>query len=288
MKVMVTGASGQLGTDAVRIFTEQGYEVLASDRVQLDITDQQQTIDAVTAFKPDAIVHCAAYTAVDAAETDVEGAYRVNAVGTRNLAVAAERVGSKFIYISTDYVFDGQSEQPYHEYDNTNPQSIYGKSKRAGEVHAQTLSSRYFIVRTSWVYGLHGNNFVKTMLKLGQEKPSLQVVHDQKGSPTYTVDLVHFLAELMLTEKYGIYHASGSGDCTWYEFTQAIFEEACDIMGLYIQAELHPCSTDQFPRPAHRPANSVMEHLSIRTNGFNDLRPWREALKDFLKELSAK
>ncbi|MNW38596.1 dTDP-4-dehydrorhamnose reductase [compost metagenome] len=287
MKVMVTGAAGQLGTDAVRIFTEQGHEVLASDRAQLDITDQQQTIDAVTAFKPDAIVHCAAYTAVDAAETDVDGAYRVNAVGTRNLAVAAEQVGAKLIYISTDYVFDGQSEQPYHEYDNTNPQSIYGKSKRAGEVHAQTLSSRYFIVRTSWVYGLHGNNFVKTMLKLGQEKPSLQVVHDQKGSPTYTVDLVHFLAELMLTEKYGIYHASGSGACTWYEFTQAIFEEARDIMGLTIQSELHPCSTDQFPRPAHRPANSVMEHLSIRTNGFNDLRSWREALKDFLKELSA-
>ncbi|WP_025681697.1 dTDP-4-dehydrorhamnose reductase [Paenibacillus massiliensis] len=287
MKVMVTGAAGQLGTDAVRIFTEQGHEVLASDRGQLDITDQQQTIDAVTAFKPDAIVHCAAYTAVDAAETDVDGAYRVNAVGTRNLAVAAEQVGAKLIYISTDYVFDGQSEQPYHEYDNTNPQSIYGKSKRAGEVHAQTLSSRYFIVRTSWVYGLHGNNFVKTMLKLGQEKPSLQVVHDQKGSPTYTVDLVQFLAELMLTEKYGIYHASGSGACTWYEFTQAIFEEAREIMGLTIQAELHPCTTDQFPRPAHRPANSVMEHLSIRTNGFSDLRPWREALKDFLKELSA-
>lgn len=287
MKVMVTGAAGQLGTDAVRIFREQGHEVLASDRAQLDITDQQQTLDAVTAFKPDAIVHCAAYTAVDAAETDVDGAYRVNAVGTRNLAVAAERVGSKLIYISTDYVFDGQSEQPYHEYDNTNPQSIYGKSKRAGEVHAQTLSSRYFIVRTSWVYGLHGNNFVKTMLKLGQEKPSLQVVHDQKGSPTYTVDLVQFLAELMLTEKYGIYHASGSGACTWYEFTQAIFEEARDIMGLTIQAELHPCTTDQFPRPAHRPANSVMEHLSIRTNDFSDLRPWREALKDFLKELSA-
>ncbi|WP_028591729.1 dTDP-4-dehydrorhamnose reductase [Paenibacillus massiliensis] len=287
MKVMVTGAAGQLGTDAVRIFTEQGHEVLASDRAQLDITDQQQTLDAVTAFKPDAIVHCAAYTAVDAAETDVDGAYRVNAVGTRNLAVAAERVGAKLIYISTDYVFDGQSEQAYHEYDNTNPQSIYGKSKRAGEVHTQTLSSRYFIVRTSWVYGLHGNNFVKTMLKLGQEKPSLQVVHDQKGSPTYTVDLVHFLAELMLTDKYGIYHASGSGACTWYEFTQAIFEEARDIMGLTIQAELHPCTTDQFPRPAHRPANSVMEHLSIRTNGFSDLRPWREALKDFLKELSA-
>lgn len=287
MKVFVTGAAGQLGKDAVRIFSEKGHQVVASDRSQLDITNQQQTLDILATIAPDVIVHCAAFTAVDAAETDVDGAYRVNAVGTRNLAVAAEQVGAKLIYISTDYVFDGQSEQPYHEYDNTNPQSIYGKSKRAGEIHAQTLSSRYFIVRTSWVYGLHGNNFVKTMLKLGQEKPSLQVVHDQKGSPTYTVDLVHFLAELMITEKYGIYHASGSGACTWYEFTQAIFEEARDILGLSIHTELLPCSTDQFPRPAPRPANSVMEHLSIRTNGLPDLQPWREALKNFLKELSS-
>lgn len=148
----------------------------------------------------------------------------------------------------------------------------------------QTLSSRYFIVRTSWVYGLHGNNFVKTMLKLGQEKPLLQVVNDQKGSPTYTVDLARFLAELIQTEKYGIYHASNSGSCTWYEFTQAILQDAAEILDAKITAKLEPCSTEQFPRPAARPRNSVMEHIAIRTNGLNDLRDWREGLRDFLQE----
>ncbi|WP_226000453.1 dTDP-4-dehydrorhamnose reductase [Paenibacillus sp. BJ-4] len=284
MKVLVTGASGQLGKDVVKVFQEQGHDVLGYDREQLDITDLQQTVNIVGQYQPDAVIHCAAYTAVDAAETDVDGAYQVNAAGTRNVALAVEKVGAKLVYISTDYVFDGIAEQPYHEYDNTNPQSIYGKSKRAGEILAQTLSSRYFIVRTSWVYGLHGNNFVKTMLKLGQEKPHLQVVNDQKGSPTYTVDLARFLAELVQTEKYGVYHASNSGTCTWYEFTQAIFQDAAELLGAKMTAKLDPCSTEQFPRPAARPCNSVMEHIAIRTNGLNDLRDWREGLQDFLKE----
>ncbi|OMD04176.1 SDR family oxidoreductase, partial [Paenibacillus odorifer] len=179
----------------------------------------------------------------------------------------------------------GMGAQPYHEYDNTDPKSIYGKSKRAGEVLVQSLTSKYFIVRTSWVYGKYGNNFVKTMLKLGQEKPMLQVVDDQKGSPTYTVDLARFLLELVQTEKYGVYHASNSDSCTWFEFTQAIFAEAEDILGFKFTAALEPCATEQFPRPAPRPRNSVMEHLSIRTNGFEDIRPWREGLRDFLLEL---
>jgi len=287
MKALVTGATGQLGTDVVTILRSNGYGVLACGRKELDITDLAQCQQLMGQFQPDVVIHCAAYTAVDAAETDIDGAYKVNAVGTRNIAVSAESNGAKLIYISTDYVFDGTSEESYQEYDNTNPQSIYGKSKRAGEVLVQSLSSRYFIVRTSWVYGAQGSNFVKTMLRLGQEKPSLKVVHDQKGSPTYTVDLTNFLLELMPTEKYGVYHASNSGACTWYEFTQAIFEEARKL-GISIIAEPEPCSTDEFPRPAHRPANSVMEHLSIRTNGFQDLRPWREGLKHFLLESTAK
>lgn len=285
MKVLVTGANGQLGRDVVILLEKEGHSVLACTREQLDITDQLECSNVLSTYHPEVIIHCAAYTAVDAAETDVDGAYQVNAVGTRNITVAAEQIGAKLIYISTDYVFDGISDEPYHEYDNTSPQSIYGKSKRAGEVLVQSLSSRWFIVRTSWVYGIHGNNFVKTMLKLGQEKPKLQVVHDQKGSPTYTVDLAHFLLKLMSTEKYGVYHASNSGACTWYEFTQAIFEEAKLFPRFHIQAEVYPCATDQFPRPAPRPQNSVMEHLSIRTNGLNDLRPWREGLRDFLKEI---
>jgi dTDP-4-dehydrorhamnose reductase len=269
----------------VLLLEKEGHDVLACDREQLDITDQLQCNDVISSYQPEVIIHCAAYTAVDAAETDVDGAYQVNATGTRNIAVAAEQIGAKLIYVSTDYVFDGTSDVPYQEYDNTNPQSVYGKSKRAGEMLVQSLSSRWFVVRTSWVYGVYGNNFVKTMLKLGQEKPKLQVVHDQKGSPTYTVDLAHFLIELMSTEKYGVYHASNSGACTWYEFTQAIFEEAKRIPDIDIQAELEPCNTDQFPRPAPRPRNSVMNHLSIRTNGLKDLRAWREGLRDFLKEI---
>ncbi|MEK5059458.1 dTDP-4-dehydrorhamnose reductase [Paenibacillus sp. FSL H7-0326] len=287
MKVLVTGAAGQLGKDVVLLLQSKGCEILACDRQTLDITNSEQCEAVVTGFSPQAIIHCAAYTAVDAAETDVEGAYLVNATGSRNLAVAAEKIGAKIVYISTDYVFNGQSSEPYHEYDNTDPQSIYGKSKRAGEVLTQSLSSRYFIVRTSWVYGLHGSNFVKTMLKLGQEKPLLNVVNDQKGSPTYTVDLAAFLYELIQTEKYGIYHASNSGSCTWYEFTQAILEDAAQVLDMKVTASLEPCTTDMFPRPAPRPQNSVMEHLAIRTNGLTDLRPWREGLNDFLAEMKA-
>ncbi|MFD1776548.1 dTDP-4-dehydrorhamnose reductase [Paenibacillus rhizophilus] len=284
-KILVTGAAGQLGRDVVLLLERRGYEVLACDRQEMDITDLDQCSKIIGEFGPEAVIHCAAHTAVDAAETDIDAAYLINAVGTRNVALASEKVGAKLVYISTDYVFDGQGSQPYHEYDNTDPKSIYGKSKRAGEIMVQTLSSKYFIVRTSWVYGKYGSNFVKTMLKLGQEKPMLQVVDDQKGSPTYTVDLANFLLELIGTEKYGVYHASNSEACTWYEFTQAIFAEAEEILGLKFTAKLEPCTTEQFLRPAPRPRNSVMEHLSIRTNGFQDIRPWREGLRSFLLEL---
>lgn len=282
MKVLVTGAGGQLGRDVTAIFREAGHDVMACDRTELDITDLEQSRRIIQAHQPEAIVHCAAYTAVDAAETDVDGAYLVNATGTRNIAIAAEESSAKLIYISTDYVFNGRGDQPYHEYDNTDPQSIYGKSKRAGEVLVQNLCSKWFIVRTSWVFGLHGSNFVKTMLRLGHEKPLLTVVNDQKGSPTYTSDLAKFLLELAGTEKYGIYHASNSGNCTWYEFTEAILEEAADLLGWQVTARLEPCTTEQFPKPAPRPANSALEHLSIRTNGFTDLPHWRDGLRQFL------
>lgn len=285
MKVLVTGSAGQLGQDLMLLLQKQGHEVLGCDRQEMDITNLEQCVEVIGGFRPDAVIHCAAHTAVDAAETDIDAAYLINATGSRNVALAAERAGAKLVYISTDYVFDGMGTKPYHEYDNTDPQSIYGKSKRAGEILVQSLSSKFFIVRTSWVYGKYGNNFVKTMLKLGQEKPLLQVVDDQKGSPTYTVDLARFLLELIQTEKYGVYHASNSEACTWYEFTQAIFAEAEDILGLKFTAKLEPCGTEQFPRPAPRPRYSVMEHLSIRTNGFEDIRPWREGLRDFLFEM---
>lgn len=284
MKVLVTGAAGQLGTDVVSLFRETGHTVIACDRDTLDITDQSACLTTLNEYKPDAVIHCAAFTAVDLAEQEVDAAYKVNAVGTRNMVLASERVGAKFCYISTDYVFDGFSEDPYHEYDNTNPQTIYGKSKRAGEILVQSLSSSYFIVRTSWVYGLHGKNFVKTMLRLAEERPEIKVVNDQHGSPTYTVDLAKFLLELVEKEKYGIYHASNTQACTWYEFAEAIFAEAQSITGRSYSVNVRPCTTEEFPLPAPRPRNSRMEHLSIRTNGLTDLRPWREGLRDFLME----
>lgn len=284
MKVLITGANGQLGTDVVSLFRESGHRVFVCDRDTLDIRDSSACETVVEEFRPDVVIHCAAYTAVDRAEEEVEAAYNVNAAGTRNLVVACERIKAKFCYISTDYVFDGTSETPYHEYDNTNPQSIYGKSKLAGEVLVQSLSTRYFIVRTSWVYGIHGHNFVKTMLRLGREKDSLQVVNDQIGSPTFTEDLALFLEELVKTNSFGIYHASNSGTCTWYEFAKKIFEQAELITGEKFKARIQPCTTEEYPLPAPRPRNSVMAHWAIRSNGFTDLRDWKKGLRTFLEK----
>lgn len=285
MKVLVTGANGQLGQDVSRVLTDAGHEVIGCGRAELDITSMEQCGQIISADNPDIIIHCAAYTAVDEAESDTDGAYLVNAIGTRNIAVSAEKIGATVVYISTDYVFNGTSETAYVEYDDTDPQTVYGRSKLAGEQMIRDFCSKWFIVRTSWVFGLHGNNFVKTMLRLGQEKPSLKVVNDQKGSPTYTVDLAYFLLNLISTEKYGLYHASNRGSCTWYEFTEAIFEEARVQLGLEITALLEPCTTAEFPRPAPRPANSTMDHLAIRLNQFGDLPHWREGLKQLMLDM---
>ncbi|WP_145414145.1 dTDP-4-dehydrorhamnose reductase [Paenibacillus xylanexedens] len=290
-RIMVTGAAGQLGYDVVKTFETDGHHVLGCDRDQMDITDQQQCMDQINDFQPDIIIHCAAYTAVDQAESDIDTAFAINAVGTRNITVAAEKVKAKLVYISTDYVFDGMGSTPYQEYDETNPQSIYGKSKLAGERLVQSLSTRWFIIRTSWVFGSHGHNFVKTMLNFMEKRTQLQVVHDQQGSPTYTVDLARLIAELALSEKYGTYHASNAGSCTWFEFAEAIKEEAIKYGAFQSTsriAEILPCTTAEFPRPAPRPAYSVMDHMGIRTNGLQAMRPWREALIAFLHELDKK
>lgn len=279
LKVLVTGAGGQLGQELIRLGDDR-IQWIGLDRSQLDITDLEQCRKALADHQPDAIIHAAAYTAVDKAETEPDEAYKINALGTRNLAIAAEEIGAKLCYISTDYVFDGMGQVPYNEYDNTNPQSVYGRSKRAGEILLQSLCKKYFIVRTSWVYGKYGNNFVKTMLKLAQERDSLTVVHDQVGSPTYTKDLGRFLTDLIHTESYGVFHASNTGVCSWYEFAQAIFEESGAAISL------KPCTTEEFPRPAPRPLYSVMDHSAIRQNGFADLPAWRGALKLFLQELN--
>jgi len=278
MRILVTGANGQLGRELVELQAPRDMEIIGLDRKKLDITDLAQCRNVFQTYKPDAVIHCAAYTKVDQAESEPDEAYRVNAYGTRNAALAAQEFGAKFVYVSTDYVFDGRADKPYREYDRTDPQTVYGQSKLAGEQLVQSLTSRYFIVRTSWVYGKYGANFVKTMLKLAEERDRLKVVHDQIGSPTYTLDLARFLLELVRTDYFGIYHASNSGICSWYEFAKAIFEER----GLNVQVE--PCTTEEFPRPAPRPAWSVLDQGAIRAHGFKPIRPWREALRSFLQQ----
>ncbi|MCL6443689.1 MAG: dTDP-4-dehydrorhamnose reductase [Alicyclobacillus sp.] len=277
MRILVTGANGQLGQELMRQRVE-GVELVGAGRAELDVTVQEQVRAVFRDARPDAVIHAAAYTAVDLAETHPDEAFLVNAMGARNVAVAAEEIGARVCYVSTDYVFDGTGETPYGEYDNPNPQSVYGKTKHAGEILVQTLSSRWFIVRTSWVFGKYGANFVKTMLAKAREVPSLRVVCDQVGSPTYTKDLAALLLQLVATDRYGIYHASNTGSCSWYEFARAIFEEAG------IATSVEPCATEEYPRPAPRPRYSVLGHTALRVNGFPLLRPWREALRAFLRE----
>lgn len=277
MRVMVTGGKGQLGTEVTRYLQERGYEVYSCGKSELDITDAAQVSQTVGEIRPDVIVHTAAYTKVDLAETEIDEAYKINAYGTRNLAVAAEEAGAKIVYISTDYVFEGNGQDPYHEFMDCHPNSIYGKSKLAGEQMVQQCSTKFFILRTSWVFGKYGNNFVKTMLKLAQNNRELNVVDDQFGSPTYTYDLAQFIEQIIQTKLYGIYHTSNTGFCTWYEFARAIFAGA----GVK-DMQVNPVGTKDFPRPAPRPANSRLDHMAIRLNGLPDFRHWREALADYL------
>lgn len=279
MKILVTGAGGQLGRELVRYPKLADVEMIGFTRAEMDVTHLEAVREKLRAVRPDVVIHAAAYTKVDLAESCPVDVYRVNALGTRNVAVAAEEVGAKVCYISTDYVFDGQTDRPYNEYDNTNPLSVYGKSKRAGEILVQGLCSRWFIVRTSWVFGKYGPNFVKTILTKARAGEPLRVVADQHGSPTYTKDLARFLIDLVRTEAYGIYHATNQGQCSWYEFACAILEEAA------VTTPIEPCTTDAFPRPAPRPKFSVLGQTMLLAAGFTPFRPWRDALQEFIGEL---
>jgi dTDP-4-dehydrorhamnose reductase len=278
-KVLVTGAKGQLGQDVVLNLTEAGYEVHGFGHAELDITNMAQVQQILNDVQPDVVVHAAAYTKVDQAESDQEAAYAVNAIGTRNMAVVSEALGAKLVYISTDYVFNGEEERPYTEFDQASPLGVYGKSKYAGEVFVRDFHSKFFILRTSWVFGAHGGNFVKTMLKLAESHPELKVVNDQRGCPTYTVDLAAVIRNVIETSNYGTYHVSNSGECSWYEFAKTIFE----LSGKKVKVE--PVTTAEFPRPAPRPKNSVFDHLMLRLNGFGELPNWRNALERFLNEI---
>ncbi len=278
MKVLVTGAHGQLGSDIVSIL-KNNHEVDGLSRSELDITNFTLTNRIIQQKKPEVVIHCAAYTKVDQAEKDVDQAFLVNAYGTRNMAVASQEAGAKLVYISTDYVFDGTSSVPYREFDVPNPVNNYGKSKLAGEEFVKNLSYRFFIVRTSWVFGKNGENFMKTMIRLAQNQKELYAVDDQIGSPTYTVDLAHFIEQLISSDKYGVYHASNRGFCSRYDLTKALMEE------LKAGITVKRAKTASFPTPAIRPAYSVLDHMAIRLNGFRELPHWREGLNSFLQSL---
>lgn len=279
MRVLVTGVKGQLGYDVNKeLLRRNEHIVLAVDIDELDITNSEQVDLIVGKFKPDVIMHHAAYTAVDKAEDDYDTCYKVNIEGTANLLAIAQKFKSKFLYISTDYVFDGKKEGFYEIDDTKNPQSIYGKSKDESEKIVKDYQ-KSFIVRISWAFGLNGNNFVKTMLKLSKTKDTISVVNDQFGSPTYTVDLAILLCDMIETEKYGIYHATNEGYCSWYEFAIKIFEYS------NININVIPCESSMYPTKAKRPANSRLSKNVLDLNGFYRLPHWQDALKRYLKEL---
>jgi dTDP-4-dehydrorhamnose reductase len=279
MKVVVTGAQGQLGHDLLRQLTARNHQVFGIGRNDLDITDEQAVQEYFKVIKPDALLHCAAYTNVDAAEEDKETAYKVNALGPKYLAQAASCVGAKMVHVSTDYVFDGTASKPYEVDHPTHPLGVYGETKLAGEEFVKQNLDRYFIVRTAWVFGINGNNFVKTMLRLAEERDELGVVDDQVGSPTYTVDLAQFMIDLVESEKFGVYHATNEGICSWYDFAVEIFKQA----GLNVKVK--PLTSDQFPRPAARPKYSVLSKKKIIDQGFKALPNWKDALSLHLREL---
>lgn len=278
MKILVTGANGQLGRELTKRL--QGTDFLAVDVGEMDITDQPATLKVVKSYQPDAVIHGAAYTNVDQAESDRQNAYRVNAIGTQNVAAACLGCGAKMVYVSTDYVFDGTLGRAYTEFDQPNPQSVYGKSKLAGEVLAKHILNRLYIVRTSWLYG-DGNNFVRTMLKLGAERPELKVVNDQHGCPTSTVDLANAILQLIETEHYGIFHAANTGATTWFDFAKKIFEISGND-----RVRLLPQTTAELNRPAPRPPYSPLENLMLGLTIGNVMRPWEEALGEYLNNLN--
>lgn len=275
-KILVTGAEGQLGSDLVMILKVSGYDVLGMGKSELNITNEEKVYNTISQIKPNIIIHCAAYTQVDKAEAEPDYAYLINGIGTRNITLAAERIGAKLVYVSTDYVFDGSETMPYHEFSPVSPVNVYGSSKLAGEMYVRDFHSQFFIVRTSWVYGVNGKNFVKTMLQLSKEKEQLKVVNDQVGSPTYTVDLCKCIMQLMESDKYGIYHVSNSGSCSWFEFAREIFRQTQN------KIKLEPCATEEFPRPAKRPKYSVLDHMGLRINGFEPMPDWEDGLARFL------
>lgn len=293
MNILVTGSKGQLGNEIKSIIDSGKSEIGGSffehydsnkvdyiDIEELDITLLEKVISYVENGKYDVVINCAAYTNVNACETDIDLAFKVNSIGPRNLAIACDMVGAKLIHVSTDYVFEGSGTSAYKEWDIKNPQSIYGKTKALAEDYIMSFCKRYFIVRTSWLYGYVGNNFVKTIIKLAKTKGEVKVVSDQRGNPTNANDLAHHLLKLALTEEYGIYNCTGAGECSWYEFAQKIVEFAG------INAKVEPCTTEEFPTPAKRPEFSSLDNLMLRCTIGDQMRNWQEALKEYISKVN--
>lgn len=291
MKILVTGSNGQLGNE-IRSIIDSGRSEIGGDFSafkdsdveyvdveELDITVLNDVLNYIEKGKYDVIINCAAYTNVNACESNIDLAFKVNSLGPRNLAIAADRVNAKLIHVSTDYVFEGIGTEPYREWDLKVPQSVYGKTKALAEDYIQSLCNKYFIVRTSWLYGYIGGNFVKTIMKLAIDKGEVKVVNDQVGNPTNANDLAHHLLKLALTEEYGIYNCTGNGECSWYEFAKKIIE----FSG--IEARVNPCTTEEFPTPAKRPEFSSLDNLMLRCTIGDEMRNWESALKEYISKV---
>ncbi len=276
MKIIVTGSNGQLGTDVADLLTQKGFDVIGADLPETDITDQSAIDSLISETKADAVIHCAAFTNVDLAETEKETCRKINADGTLNVALACKKHGIKLIYISTDYVFKGEGDIPFETDSETSPCNYYGVTKLMGENAVSENCEKHFIVRISWVFGENGKNFVKTMLRLAETREEITVVCDQTGSPTYTKDLAVLLCDMVNTEKYGTYHATNEGFCSWAEF-------AAEIMRLSkLKTKIIPIPSSEYKSVAVRPANSRLSKDSLTENGFGRLPDWHDALERYL------
>ena len=282
MKLLVTGYKGQLGYDVVNEAHSRGIEAVGVDIDEMDITNAQQVNDVIKAGDYDAVVHCAAWTAVDKAEEPdlLDKVRAVNATGTQNIVTVCKELDIPVMYFSTDYVFDGQGTTPWNEYDERHPLNVYGQTKYEGELAVEAYP-KHFIIRIAWVFGKNGNNFIKTMLRLGKERGAVSVVNDQIGNPTYTFDLAKLVVDMIQTDKYGIYHATNSGDfISWYDFACEIFKQA----GMN-DVKVTPVDSNAFPAKAERPKNSRMNQTELDKNGFNRLPVWQDALSRYLQEI---
>ncbi len=278
MKVLVTGVKGQLGFDVCRELDKRNIENKGIDRDDCDITDEQAVLSYIKNYAPDVVVHCAAYTAVDRAEDEKEICYNVNVKGTEYIARACKEIDAKMVYISTDYVFEGTGDKAYEVNDKTSPNNTYGLTKYQGEEEVKNILDKYFIIRISWVFGINGNNFINTMMKLGESRSELNVVADQIGSPTYTYDTAPLICDMIATEKYGTYHATNEGYCSWADLAEYIFS----VTGQKVL--VHHIKSEEYPTKASRPKNSRLSKASLDNAGFKRLPDWQDAVKRYINE----